>query len=121
MPGNVLIAPGGEHLTLKKIGTRTTVRISKYPEDTLYHPCVDVLFHSVAEAIGHPSMGIVLTGMRSNGVEGMAAMKAKGAVCLAQDADSCVVYGMPKAVIDAGLADHIAPIDRIADELLSFF
>ncbi len=48
-------------------------------------------------------------------------MKAKGAVCLAQDADSCVVYGMPKAVIDAGLADHIAPIDRIADEVLSFF
>lgn len=51
----------------------------------------------------------------------MAAMKAKGAVCIAQDADTCVVYGMPKAVADAGLTDHVAPIDQIADEMLAFF
>lgn len=121
LPGNVLIAPGGEHLTVKKTGSRAIVKVSKSPTNTLYHPCVDVLFHSVAESFGQPSLGLVLTGMGSNGVEGMAAMKAKGAICIAQDADTCVVYGMPKAVAEAGLVDYVAPIHRIADELLAFF
>lgn len=121
LPGNVLIAPGGEHLTVKKIGSRVSVKVSKFPTNTLYHPCVDILFHSVAESFGRTSMGIVLTGMGSNGLRGMTAMKAQGAVCMAQDADTSVVWGMPKAVVEAGLVDHVAPIDRIADELLAFF
>lgn len=121
LPGNVLIAPGGQHLTIKKTGSRINVKVSKHPANTLYHPCIDVLFHSVAESMGQAGLGLVLTGMGSNGLQGMAAMKAKGAVCIAQDADTCVVYGMPKAVAEAGLTDHVAPIDQIANEVLAFF
>ncbi len=121
VPGTVLIAPGGKHLKVIKRGSQAFVSITEKPLDTLYHPCVDVMFDSVADAFGRAVLGVVLTGMGNNGVVGMAKLKAKGAVCIAQNEESCVVYGMPKAIIEAGLADHISPIERIADEVLSFF
>jgi len=120
-PGKVLIAPGGKHLTVKKNRSRPQVIVTKHPEETLYHPCVDVLMHSVAEAYGRFSMGIILTGMGSNGVDGIRHLKQKGGVVIAQNEDSCVVYGMPRAVIEAELADHVSPIDHVAPELLSYF
>jgi two-component system chemotaxis response regulator CheB len=121
LPGTALIAPGGQHITVRKQGNRMYVRVSKQPLETLYHPCVDVLFHSVAENVGRSGLGVVMTGMGNNGVEGMAALKAKGGICVAQDEETCVVYGMPRAVAEAGLVDFVAPVDRIADELLAFF
>ncbi|MBD3404440.1 chemotaxis-specific protein-glutamate methyltransferase CheB [candidate division GN15 bacterium] len=120
-PGTVLIAPGGQHLTVRKRGTKAVIHISEEPKETLYHPCVDVLFNSVADAFGKASLGIMLTGMGSNGVIGAKNLKSKGGVVIAQNEESCVVYGMPRAVIEAQLADHVAAIDRIADELLAYF
>lgn len=120
-PGLVLIAPGGKHLLVKKRGVKPQVVVTTYPEDSLYHPCVDVLMNSVAEAYGRATMGVILTGMGSNGLVGITNLKGRGGVVIAQNEDSCVVYGMPRAVVEANLADHVAPIDRIAQEMLSYF
>ncbi|MBN1211749.1 MAG: chemotaxis response regulator protein-glutamate methylesterase [candidate division Zixibacteria bacterium] len=120
-PGLVLIAPGGKHLLVKRRGTRPQVVVTTYPEDTLYHPCVDVMMNSVADAYGRSTMGVILTGMGSNGLEGLALLKKRGGVIIAQNEATCVVYGMPRAIIEAKLADHIAPIDRIAHEIISYF
>ncbi len=120
-PGLVLIAPGGQHMTVKKYGARSTVVVSSEPADTLYHPCVDVTMNSVAEAYGGAALGVILTGMGNNGAKGIELLKSKGGVVIAQNEQTCVVYGMPRAVIDAGLADIVAPIDDLVDDIVSFF
>jgi two-component system chemotaxis response regulator CheB len=78
---------------------------------------VDVLFHSAAEA-GSQALGVILTGMGSDGAQGLLAMRQAGARTLGQDEASCVVYGMPKEVVESGLADVVAPLDSIADAIL---
>lgn len=120
-PGKVLISPGGKHLLVKKIGGRSYASVSTEPADTLYKPCVDVMFHSVAEAYGRTTMAVVLTGMGNNGVDGARAIRGKGGVLMAQDEATCIVYGMPRAIVDAKLADHILPIENIAAEITSYF
>lgn len=120
-PGTVLISPGGKHLLVRKLAGRLRVSVSTEPSDTLYKPCVDVMFNSVAEACGKTTLAVVLTGMGSNGVKGAQSIKAKGGALIAQDEATCVVYGMPRAVIEAKLADQIAPIDNIASEIASYF
>ncbi|MEA3296294.1 MAG: chemotaxis response regulator protein-glutamate methylesterase [candidate division Zixibacteria bacterium] len=120
-PGVVLIAPGGKQMTVRKVGGRSRVLISEKPDDTLYRPCVDVTMKSVADQFGGSSMGVILTGMGNNGVIGMQKMKSKGAIIVAQNEATCIVYGMPKAVIEAGISNHIAPIENIANEIVSYF
>lgn len=120
-PGTVLVSPGGQHLTVSGRGNRPLVKVSPDPRDTLYHPCVDVMMHSVAAAYGKSTLGVMLTGMGSNGVEGARDIKERGGKLIAQNESTCVVYGMPRAVIEAGLADHVSDIDQIADELLAYF
>jgi len=119
--GNVLIAPGGRHLQVKRYGGRPRVVVTDTPVEALYKPCVDVLLSSVAEQFGGQSMGVVLTGMGNNGVIGARDIKQKGGVIIAQDEASCVVYGMPRAVIEARLTDQVASIDSIAAEIASYF
>ncbi len=120
-PGMVYLAPGGRHLTVKKTGARAHVIVSDRPADTLYKPCVDVTFNSVADAFSAHALAVVLTGMGSNGVVGVRNLKARGAKVIAQNEETCVVYGMPRAIIDNKLADHIAGIDNIASEIISYF
>ena len=120
-PGNVLIAPGGRHLQVKKYGGRPRVVVTDLPADALYKPCVDVLMKSVAEQFGAQTMGVMLTGMGNNGVHGAGDIKNRGGVMIAQNEATCVVYGMPRAVIEAHLTDHVAPIDSIAAEITSYF
>jgi two-component system chemotaxis response regulator CheB len=120
-PGTVLISPGGKHLLVRRYGGCFRVAVSAEPSDTLYKPCVDVMFNSVAEACGQTTLAVVLTGMGSNGVKGAQSIKAKGGALIAQDEATCVVYGMPRAVIEAKLADQIAPIESIAAEIASYF
>ena len=120
-PGLVLIAPGGQHMTVIKRGSRPHIRISKEPADTLYKPCVDITMSSVAESFGSTAMGVILTGMGNNGVEGIKKIKAGGGIIIAQNEETCVVYGMPRAVIEAKLADHVTPLDAVTDEILSYF
>lgn len=120
-PGVVLIAPGGQHLTVRKQGVGSYVVISSEPSTTLYKPCVDIMVNSVAELYGRATMGVILTGMGNNGVHGMQNVKGKGGVIIAQNEESCVVYGMPRAVIEAGIADHVASIEDVASEITSYF
>ena len=120
-PGMVYIAPGGMNLTVKRHLTRAHVSVSVLPTETLYKPCIDVLMNSVADQFGAESMGVMLTGMGNNGLGGIRQIKTKGGLVIAQNEESCVVYGMPKAVIEARLADHIVAIEDVASEIVSYF
>ncbi|MDA8239488.1 MAG: chemotaxis response regulator protein-glutamate methylesterase [Nitrospiraceae bacterium] len=119
-PGVVYIAPGRGHMrVLRQKGIETVIRISELKEDFIYRPSVDALMLSVAECFPGRALGVILTGMGNDGLKGLTVMKKTGCRIFAQDEDSCVVYGMPKAVVDAGLADKVMPIDEIAGEIVN--
>ena len=112
----VYIAPGGFHMTVKKNSMGSTViNISTMPDNTLHRPSVDVMVESVAGFYGKNTLGVIMTGMGKDGLEGIKKIKELGGSCIAQDEASCVVYGMPKAIVDANLADVIAPLEKIPD------
>lgn len=113
-PGNIYLAPGGDrHLTVGGSGA-FYAKLRQGDPVTGHIPSVDVLFQSVAEAIGPRSVGILLTGMGSDGAKGLLAMSKAGAWTIAQDEATCTVFGMPRAAIALGAASLVAPIDRIA-------
>ncbi len=114
--GVVYIAPGGFHMGLRKNYSGTVqIAITEEPSGTLHRPSVDHMMGSVVKVYGKYTLGIIMTGMGRDGCEAIKYLKALGGYCLAQDEDSCVVYGMPKAVVDAGYADVVAPLERMAD------
>lgn len=117
--GQVFIAPGGKHLKLIQKVSRVEIEITTEPAEALYKPSANVLVGSAAEAVGKRALGVILTGMGSDGLEGVKILKQKGGRALAQSDSSCVVYGMPKAIVDAGLADEIVDIDDMAQAILS--
>lgn len=112
--GVVYIAPGGFHMIIKKdsIGN-SVINISEKPAQSLHRPSVDVMLESIQEVYGKNILGIIMTGMGKDGFEGIKKLKTIGGYCLAQDEESCVVYGMPRAVIENGLADVIASLNDI--------
>ncbi|MBF0573063.1 MAG: chemotaxis response regulator protein-glutamate methylesterase [Desulfamplus sp.] len=112
--GKILIAPGNYHMLLKRSGARYYVEVKQGPMVHHQRPAVDVLFKSVARYAGANALGIILTGMGSDGAAGMASMKEAGSINIAQDENSCVVYGMPREAVKLGCVDHIEDIDRIA-------
>ncbi len=116
--GTVLIAPGDFHVSLRRDGT--TVRIVTHQEgpENWVRPAVDVLFRSVAEVYGERALGVVLTGMGQDGIRGCERMSEAGAQIVVQDAATSVVWGMPGAVANAGLAHRILPLSRVADHLM---
>ncbi len=116
-PSHAYVAPGGMHLSLKKAAAGLKVCLSVEPKTELYKPSANVLFESLAE-VAKNSLGVIMTGMGSDGVNGLTTFKQKGGKVIAQDEASCVVYGMPKAVVDAGIADTIVDVDKIADSIL---
>ncbi|RJQ60438.1 MAG: chemotaxis response regulator protein-glutamate methylesterase [Desulfobacteraceae bacterium] len=116
--GTALIAPGGYHLLLKKISGRYRVQVKKGPQVHHQRPSVDVLFNSVAETAGENAVGILLTGMGADGAEGLLQMKESGAMTIAQDEESCVVFGMPKEAIAIGAAKMVAGLDEIGRKAL---
>jgi len=112
--GTVYIAPGGFHLNLKSgIGNEKRIVITEEPSNTLHRPSVDVMMSSVIKEYGKHTLGVIMTGMGHDGTEGIKELKRLGGYCLAQDESTCVVYGMPKSVVDLGLVDQIAPLERI--------
>ena len=113
-PGVALLAPGDRHMIAQGRSGIRRIHLSEKPDDTLHRPSVDVMTLAVAEAYGGKSLGVILTGMGHDGLEGMGKMKQKGATILAQDEASCVVYGMPRSVVEAGLADKVLPLGEIA-------
>jgi two-component system, chemotaxis family, protein-glutamate methylesterase/glutaminase len=116
--GTVLIAPGGKQMTLVKAGRALEVRVSDEPRNTLYRPCADVMFTSAAEQCDGALLGVIMTGMGKDGLEGLKLIKRRGGYVIAQDEDSCVVYGMPRAAVEEGLADAVVPLDDIASTIV---
>ncbi len=119
-PGVALIAPGRGHMRVKRVrGIETIVSISENKEDFIYRPSVDALMGSVAECFPGRALGVILTGMGNDGLKGMISLKKTGGRIFAQDEESCVVYGMPKAVVDAGIADKVLSLEEMAGEIIN--
>lgn len=116
-PGLILIAPGGQHLTLEGRGEVVKTHINEHPENLPYRPSVDLLMQSAANLYGPKVTGLIMTGMGQDGLEGARAIKKAGGSVLAQDEASCVVYGMPKAVAEHGCANKVIPLEKIANEI----
>ncbi|HIJ60025.1 MAG TPA: chemotaxis response regulator protein-glutamate methylesterase [Nitrospirae bacterium] len=118
--GVAYIAPGRGHMKLKRPrGIETTVTISENKEEYIYRPSVDAMMLSVAELFPGRALGVILTGMGNDGCKGLIALKKTGGRVFAQNEETCVVYGMPRAVVDAGIADKVLPIDEIAGEIIN--
>jgi two-component system, chemotaxis family, protein-glutamate methylesterase/glutaminase len=117
-PGKVLIAPGGKHMTLNGTGSGVMARISDDPADTLYRPSADIMMSSAVSAYKGPLLGIIMTGMGKDGVEGLKQIKSKGGYVIAQDEESCVVYGMPRAAIEEGVVDSVQSLDSIVSSFV---
>ncbi len=117
-PGTALIAPGNYHMIFRRSGARYYVEIKDGPMVHHQRPAVDVLFKSTAQNAGSNSIGVILTGMGSDGAEGLLEMKRSGAKTIAQDEKSCVVFGMPNAAIKLGAADKVVSLDQVAQEIV---
>jgi two-component system chemotaxis response regulator CheB len=115
--GRVLIAPGGRHMEVVRDGGRFVVRMNDGPPVRSCRPSVDVLFESVASAMSTPVLSLVMTGMGDDGANGVGALAQKGSYNLVQDAESCVVFGMPRAVAERGLAHEHHPLNKLAQRL----
>lgn len=115
-PGLALVAPGGMQMEIKASGGRKCLMLRPKTEHELYGPCADTTLASVSRHFPGAALTVVLTGMGADGREGALQMKRTGAVVWAQSEATCTIYGMPKAIVDAGLADHICSLDEIADE-----
>ncbi len=113
--GRALIAPGNYHMLLKRSGARYYVEVKEGPLVNRHRPSVDVLFRSTAQYAGGNAIGVLMTGMGDDGAQGLLEMHEAGAITVAQDEKSCVVFGMPKEAIKRGAADHILPLGQIAD------
>ena len=118
VPGVALIAPGNFHMILRRSGARYYVEVKTGPMVHHQRPAVDILFKSTAKYAGANAIGVILTGMGADGAEGLMEMKTAGAETIAQDENSCVVFGMPKEAIKLGAADKVLPLDRIPIEMM---
>jgi two-component system chemotaxis response regulator CheB len=119
MPGHVFIANGDRHLQLARSGARLVCRLTDGPPVSGHRPSVDVLFQSVAAAAGGAAVGVILTGMGRDGADGLLAMRNAGARTLGQDEASCLIYGMPKAAMQAGAVERELPLSRMAQAILA--
>ncbi|WP_187972693.1 protein-glutamate methylesterase/protein-glutamine glutaminase [Aquibium microcysteis] len=116
--GRVLIAPGNRHMLLRRTARSYVVDIVEGPHISRHRPSVDVLFRSAAHNAGANAVGVILTGMGDDGAAGMLEMRAMGSFTIAQDEDSCIVYGMPKEAVDRGAVTKVMPLDGIAAEIM---
>jgi two-component system chemotaxis response regulator CheB len=117
--GTVLVAPAGRHLTLSRGSDGTVrVRLTVSPLDTPHRPSVDVLFQSAADVYGDRALALVMTGMGDDGRQGAAWIKARGGSVLTESEETCVVYGMPRAVVEAGLSDDSVRLDRMTEAIV---
>ena len=116
--GRVYLAPAGKHLTFRRRGESIVTHLDIRPLDAPYRPSVDVLFQSAAEVYDSRVLGVVMTGMGNDGREGAAWIKARGGSVLTESQDSCVVYGMPRSVVEAGLSDAVFPLELMAQAIM---
>jgi two-component system, chemotaxis family, protein-glutamate methylesterase/glutaminase len=118
VPGLALLAPGTLHMLLERSGAQYHVRLKDGPPVHYQKPSVEVLFQSVAKRAGHNAIGVLLTGMGSDGAKGLLEMRRQGAYTIAQDEQSCVVFGMPREAIRLGAAQAIEPLSQIPQAIL---
>lgn len=117
-PGTVYVAPGDFHLTLRKEGNSTYIKLNKEPAIGGLRPAVDPMMVSVADIYGAKTVGVILTGMGHDGAKGMQAIKRLHGLTIAEDQSTAVVFGMPKAAIEAGVVDNILPLSQVADGIV---
>jgi two-component system chemotaxis response regulator CheB len=118
-PGVALLAPAGRHLTLRRQANGEIItHLSARPFDTPHRPSVDVLFQSAVELFGNRTLGIVMTGMGNDGKQGAAWVKSQGGLVFTEAEESCIVYGMPWSVVEAGLSDRSVTLERMAQAIL---
>ncbi len=117
-PGKFLVVPGAYHMQVRKIGSQASVMLSEEPRDSVYHPSIDITICSAAEAFKAKTLAVILTGMGKDGLEGARRVKHYGGKVLAQDEATSIVYGMPKVVVEAGLADKVVPLDAMARAIM---
>ncbi len=118
VPGGGYIAPGGKHMTVSK---KMRAEITDEAKRELFRPSADLLFNSIAESIGSSSIGIIMTGMGSDGTKGLKKLNAFGGYIIAQDYESCVVSGMPRSVVEAGIADEVVALADLPEAISSIF
>jgi two-component system chemotaxis response regulator CheB len=118
-PGRVLLAPAGIHAKLARRSGGIEIVLDEEPREALHRPSADVLMASAAEVYGPLVVGVVLTGMGADGTEGLRAIRARGGLTLAESEETCVIYGMPKAAIEAGVVHRVAPLHVLAGEILA--
>ncbi|MFH2092760.1 MAG: chemotaxis response regulator protein-glutamate methylesterase [Pseudomonadota bacterium] len=118
MPGTVFIAPGGKQMKIVHVWGKCMLEVNDDPPENHCQPSVDYLFRSVSKMYGKHALGIIMTGMGSDGVLGLRLMKRLGAQIIAQDKQSCVVFGMPGEAINAGVVDYVVPLNQIATKIL---
>ncbi|MBN2329525.1 MAG: chemotaxis response regulator protein-glutamate methylesterase [Candidatus Omnitrophica bacterium] len=119
LPGRALIAPGSHHMEVVRVGVKRKVRLLDTPPVNRHRPSVDVLFFSVAEQIGRRAMGVLLTGMGADGADGMRFLKDQGAFTVAQDEETCVVFGMPKEAVKRDGVCQLLPLQQIPGILVN--
>ncbi|HSD26017.1 MAG TPA: chemotaxis response regulator protein-glutamate methylesterase [Vicinamibacteria bacterium] len=118
-PGSVLVAPAGIHSRVVRRRGRVEVALEEEPRGALHRPSADVVMGSTAEVFGPASVGVVLTGMGSDGTEGLRAIREKGGLTVAESEATSVIYGMPKAAIEAGVVQRVVPLEKVAGEILA--
>lgn len=117
LPGSVYIAPSGVHLRVRVVDGGLVSELSHYPEQGAHRPSIDVLFASAAEVVGARSIGVLLTGMGRDGAEGLAKIKARGGMTLAQDEETCIVYGMPRVAVSLDAVTEVAALPELGGRL----
>jgi two-component system chemotaxis response regulator CheB len=116
--GCIYIAPGGRQMKVRREGVGAVVRLTDDPPENSCRPSVDCLFRSVAEVYGGRAVGVIMTGMGNDGASGCRMLKERGAAIIAQNQATCVVFGMPREVVEQGTADVVAPLHSIAAEII---
>ncbi len=121
MPGQALLAPGGHHMTVKRsrLDNKEIVQLNTEPPVNNIRPSVDVTMESTVEVYGANTIGVLLTGMGCDGAKGMCSIKKSGGKTIAQNEESCVIFGMPKSAIDCGCVNKIAPLSSIPEEIMN--
>ncbi len=117
-PGGAWLAPGNFHMTLRRQGTQLKAALNQQPPECSCRPAVDVLFRSAAEVFGPNVLAVVMTGMGQDGQRGSGTIRQAGGRVIAQDKATSVVWGMPGAVTNSGFANHVVPLNKLADEVI---
>jgi len=117
-PGKIFIGKAGFHIKIKKRGSTAYLNITEEPKDTLYHPQIDIMFETAAEVFGGDVIAVIMTGMGSDGTEGLKQLKMHNAFVIGQNKETSAIYGMPKVAYESGVVDKILPLKQIPETII---